>query len=49
MATAEPLAEGAEGTLAAAGDLDLVLRGSYGAVVGPCAVEEDGCRKTGMR
>ena len=39
MATAEPLAEGAEGTLAAAGDL--VLRGSYGAVVGPCAVEED--------
>lgn len=39
MATAEPLAEGAEGTLAAAGDL--VLRGSYGAVVGPCAVEEE--------
>ena len=39
MATAEPLAA-AEGTLAAAGDL--VLRGSYGTVVGPCAVEEDG-------
>ena len=37
---AEPLPGAPEGgTLAAAGDL--VLRGSYGAVAGPCAVEED--------
>ena len=47
MATAEPLPGAPEGgTWAAAGAL--VLRGSYGAVAGPCAVEEDDRMEGGM-